>query len=195
MRRSPVNLSPLPPLQPLPQQIPLLAAELASGLCKPGLAGGIDLFGGRASGRWGASPQWASLEEGNPIRGSRGWQPRLRGATGRLRASFRSSLLERSPELIAALIGVLRAGGAYAPLDPAFPPERLGWILDDLVPSSRDCGSPRGWHSEVRGRYIGLPRSQPVLPLFKVTSVGVVTIFQGNSLNPEHHRIRSRYPC
>ncbi|HKH46873.1 MAG TPA: amino acid adenylation domain-containing protein [Thermoanaerobaculia bacterium] len=43
--------------------------------------------------------------------------------------------LERSPELIAALLGVLRAGGAYAPLDPAFPAERLRWILEDLAPA------------------------------------------------------------
>ncbi|HVR98872.1 MAG TPA: amino acid adenylation domain-containing protein, partial [Thermoanaerobaculia bacterium] len=43
--------------------------------------------------------------------------------------------LERSPELIAALLGVLRAGGVYAPLDPAFPTERLAWILDDLAPA------------------------------------------------------------
>ena len=40
--------------------------------------------------------------------------------------------LERSPELIAALLGVLKAGGAYAPLDPAFPRERLASLLDDL---------------------------------------------------------------
>jgi len=43
--------------------------------------------------------------------------------------------LERSPALIAALLGVLRAGGVYAPLDPAFPAERLAWILGDLKPA------------------------------------------------------------
>jgi non-ribosomal peptide synthetase component F len=31
----------------------------------------------------------------------------------------------RTPETIAALLGVWRAGGAYCPLDPAFPPQRL----------------------------------------------------------------------
>ncbi len=39
--------------------------------------------------------------------------------------------LERSPELLAALLGVLRAGAAYLPLDPATPRERLAWILGD----------------------------------------------------------------
>src|SRR6185369_17058561 len=43
--------------------------------------------------------------------------------------------LERSPELIAALLAVQRAGGVYAPLDPALPAERLAWILDDLRPA------------------------------------------------------------
>jgi len=39
--------------------------------------------------------------------------------------------LERSPELIVALLGVLKAGGAYVPLDPATPGERLAFILED----------------------------------------------------------------
>jgi amino acid adenylation domain-containing protein len=38
---------------------------------------------------------------------------------------------ERSPELIVALLGILRAGGAYLPLAPEYPPERLAWMLDD----------------------------------------------------------------
>ncbi len=39
--------------------------------------------------------------------------------------------LERTPELVVALLGVLRAGGAYVPLDPAYPPVRLGHVLED----------------------------------------------------------------
>ncbi len=40
--------------------------------------------------------------------------------------------LERSPEMIAAILGVLKAGGAYVPLDPATPAERLRSILTDM---------------------------------------------------------------
>ena len=41
--------------------------------------------------------------------------------------------LERSPELVAAALGVLAAGGAYLPLDPGHPEERTAWILDDAA--------------------------------------------------------------
>ncbi len=40
-------------------------------------------------------------------------------------------LLERSLEMMVALLGVLKAGGAYVPLDPDFPPSRLGFMLED----------------------------------------------------------------
>ncbi|HSF38614.1 MAG TPA: amino acid adenylation domain-containing protein [Thermoanaerobaculia bacterium] len=40
-------------------------------------------------------------------------------------------LAERSPGLIVTLLGILQAGGAWLPLDPADPPERLAWMLRD----------------------------------------------------------------
>jgi amino acid adenylation domain-containing protein len=40
-------------------------------------------------------------------------------------------LLERRPELIVSLLAVLKAGGAYLPLDPAYPSERLRFMLED----------------------------------------------------------------
>ena len=39
--------------------------------------------------------------------------------------------VERSAELVIAILGVLKAGGAYVPLDPASPPERIALILED----------------------------------------------------------------
>ncbi|MEA2665586.1 MAG: hypothetical protein QOI11_2530, partial [Candidatus Eremiobacteraeota bacterium] len=39
--------------------------------------------------------------------------------------------MERSAELLVALLGILKTGGAYLPLDPAYPPERLAYMLAD----------------------------------------------------------------
>jgi amino acid adenylation domain-containing protein len=39
--------------------------------------------------------------------------------------------VERSPEMIIALLAVLKAGGAYLPLDPTYPTERLAYMLED----------------------------------------------------------------
>ena len=52
-------------------------------------------------------------------------------------------LLERSLEMVVALLGILKAGGAYVPLDPAVPEERLAFLCHDaglqaLVTDGRD---------------------------------------------------------
>jgi amino acid adenylation domain-containing protein len=39
--------------------------------------------------------------------------------------------VERSPEMVAALLGILKAGCAYVPLDPAYPEERLRFMVED----------------------------------------------------------------
>jgi amino acid adenylation domain-containing protein len=40
-------------------------------------------------------------------------------------------LLERSADLVVALLAVLKAGGTCVPLDPSYPPERLRLLLED----------------------------------------------------------------
>ena len=39
--------------------------------------------------------------------------------------------VERSAELVVGMLGILKAGAAYVPLDPAYPRERLAWMLSD----------------------------------------------------------------
>ncbi|HEY0604969.1 MAG TPA: amino acid adenylation domain-containing protein, partial [Herpetosiphonaceae bacterium] len=39
--------------------------------------------------------------------------------------------LPRSPELLVAILGVLKAGGVFLPIDPAYPPARREWMLKD----------------------------------------------------------------
>lgn len=40
---------------------------------------------------------------------------------------------DRSLEMIVAMMGVLKAGGAFLPLDPNYPPARLGFMLEDAA--------------------------------------------------------------
>jgi pristinamycin I synthase 3 and 4 len=42
---------------------------------------------------------------------------------------------DRSLEMIVALLAVMKAGGAYLPLDPAYPEERLRFMLEDSRPA------------------------------------------------------------
>ncbi len=40
-------------------------------------------------------------------------------------------MVERTPRMLVGMLGILRAGAAYVPLDPAYPHERLAWMLED----------------------------------------------------------------
>ncbi|HEY2838916.1 MAG TPA: amino acid adenylation domain-containing protein, partial [Pirellulales bacterium] len=63
--------------------------------------------------------------------------------------------LDRSPDLIIALLSVLKAGGAYLPLDPAYPAARRQYMIDDarveIVLSRSDLASqlPQGDYRRV----------------------------------------------
>lgn len=43
--------------------------------------------------------------------------------------------LERSLDMVVALLGILKAGGAYVPLDPTYPPLRLAFMMEDTQAS------------------------------------------------------------
>ncbi|WP_046266716.1 AMP-binding protein, partial [Pseudomonas syringae] len=44
--------------------------------------------------------------------------------------------VERGVEMMVGLLGVLKAGAAYVPLDPAYPAERLAYMIEDSTPSA-----------------------------------------------------------
>ncbi|MGY0035041.1 condensation domain-containing protein [Pedobacter sp. NJ-S-72] len=60
--------------------------------------------------------------------------------------------LERSLDMIVAILGVLKAGGAYVPMDPSYPEDRVSYMLEDtgasLVISHSNC-------SVVCGKFSG----------------------------------------
>jgi amino acid adenylation domain-containing protein len=41
--------------------------------------------------------------------------------------------LERSPDLVVAILATLKAGGAWVPIDPAYPAARVEWMLHDCA--------------------------------------------------------------
>jgi natural product biosynthesis luciferase-like monooxygenase protein len=81
---------------------------------------------------------------------------------------FVGIFLKRSLDLPLAMLAVLKAGAAYLPLDPAYPRQRLGWMLEDTraavvltqrdltdalptVPGQVVCldeDGPAGWRAE-----------------------------------------------
>ena len=40
-------------------------------------------------------------------------------------------LIDRSIEMIVCMLGILKSGGAYLPIDPSFPKERINYIIED----------------------------------------------------------------
>ena len=60
--------------------------------------------------------------------------------------------LDRHADMVAGLLGVLKAGAGYVPLDPAYPGERLRFMADDaglaLVLSEGELAQPLEWPRE-----------------------------------------------
>jgi non-ribosomal peptide synthetase component F len=73
--------------------------------------------------------------------------------------------VERSVEMIVALLGILKAGGAYVPLDPDYPKARLEFILQDtgkpLIVTRKSLAS--ALFSEYSERIVALDDTQESL--------------------------------
>ncbi len=58
----------------------------------------------------------------------------------------------RSLELVVALVGILKAGAAYVPLDPGYPLERLRYMIDDAAATLvLDREHVESWQREASG--------------------------------------------
>ncbi|WP_395608028.1 amino acid adenylation domain-containing protein [Pseudomonas sp. B22129] len=73
--------------------------------------------------------------------------------------------VERGLEMVIGLYAILKAGAAYVPLDPAYPPERIAYMLEDSAPRVVLAqGETRGLLGEVPLIDLDLPtwQHQPV---------------------------------
>lgn len=71
--------------------------------------------------------------------------------------------VERSFEMVVALLAVLKAGGAYVPLDPAYPVDRLHFVLEDSKPVALLT------QRHLEGLFPGIGDRLPVLDLTAAT--------------------------
>jgi amino acid adenylation domain-containing protein len=72
--------------------------------------------------------------------------------------------IERSFEMVVALLAVIKAGGAYVPLDPAYPVDRLRYMLDDSAPAAL----------LTQSSLVGLLAEQkPALPVLDLTAASI----------------------
>ncbi len=60
---------------------------------------------------------------------------RLLRSRGAGRGTLVGVALDRSADLVAVLLGAWMTGAGYLPLDPAYPPERIGFMLADAAPA------------------------------------------------------------
>ena len=73
--------------------------------------------------------------------------------------------VERSIDMIAGLLGILKAGAAYLPLDPSFPPDRVAFMVKDAGVSVVITGGETARAQGSQGEEEDLRILAPLAPL------------------------------
>lgn len=107
-------------------------------------------------------------------------------------------LVDRSPGMIAALLGTLKAGAAYVPLDPEFPAQRLEMMLDDAAPkallsSARLAGTlPEGAWANLTLDRIEATSKSPEVKGVTAASLAYIIYTSGSTGKPKGVEIPHR---
>ncbi|MBI6562226.1 syringopeptin non-ribosomal peptide synthetase SypC, partial [Pseudomonas syringae] len=111
--------------------------------------------------------------------------------------------VERGVKMIVGLLGVLKAGAAYVPLDPAYPAERLAYMINDSQPSA--LLTQRGLQERLPTLSMPLVLlddehcqgftecdDNPVVPTLSVRNLAYVIYTSGSTGNPKGVMIEHR---
>ena len=109
-------------------------------------------------------------------------------------------LLDRKPEMLIAVLAVLKAGAAYVPLDPAYPAERIGYIVQDaeisiLLSSNRLQHAANGVPASTRFvalEDIGAQQSHEVLSQANPENIAYVIYTSGSTGKPKGVMVEHR---
>jgi amino acid adenylation domain-containing protein/non-ribosomal peptide synthase protein (TIGR01720 family) len=110
-------------------------------------------------------------------------------------------LLQRSPELIIAILGVLKAGGCYLPIDPDLPEARVDFLVTDsrcnVVIAARNTLYKIGTHHPFAGAIINMDEYDLVTPDAPQTAdqdahLAYVIYTSGTTGNPKGVKITHR---
>ena len=112
-------------------------------------------------------------------------------------------LAERSLEMVVALLAVLKAGGAYLPLDPSYPTERLAFMLEDscvpVVLSQENLLDVLPWHgtkllSLDGSAEVGEEVQRPI-PVAEPESLAYMIYTSGSTGRPKGAMVTHRGIC
>jgi amino acid adenylation domain-containing protein len=106
-------------------------------------------------------------------------------------------LIERSAEAIVAMLGILKAGAAYLPLDPGYPPERLVFTLADahvsvVIAPHAICNNASADVCWLTLEHLEIPVTKAALPPGHGESLAYVMYTSGSSGAPKGVEIAHR---
>jgi len=110
--------------------------------------------------------------------------------------------LDRSPELVVALLAILKSGSAYIPLDPTYPAERLQYVFENSRPAAiitRASLREVLMHVAMpvividsQSLLIGKQSTEPLAPVASPTDPAYIMYTSGSTGRPKgvaiHHR-------